>query len=72
MNKNHVIAALATVIFIDEVIIANINKRKFARLRRAYTAAENKAEFFAQKMDEHKVPFTEFDKIAVNSFYDHV
>lgn len=72
INKNYVIGTLAAIIFIDEAIIGQINKRRFSKLKLAYTAAEQKANYFAQKMDEHKVPFTEFDRIAVDSFYDKV
>lgn len=72
MNKNHVIATLAAIIFVDEVIIAPINKRRMERLKKAYLAAENKSMYFATLMDRHKVPFTEFDQIAVDSYYENV
>ena len=72
MNKNTVIAALATVIFIDEVVIAKINKRRMSRLARAYNAAEEKATYFATKLAEANVPLDEFDRIAINNFYQNV
>lgn len=72
INKNHVIGTLAAIIFIDEVIIAQINKRRMSRLKRAYTAAEEKAAYFAEMLDKHDVPFTEFDTIAINAYYDKV
>lgn len=72
INKNHVIGLLATIIFIDEAIIGQINKRRFSRLKQGYIAAEKKANYFAEKMDQAGVPYTKFDEIAINSFYDKV
>lgn len=72
INKNHVIGVLTAIIVIDEVVIAHINKRKFARLQRVCNAQSTLIDYFAEMLDKHEVPFTEFDQLIVNTFYENV
>ena len=63
-TKNTVIAALATIVIIDEAVIIPLNNR---RSKKALERSGEVIIYLGSLLDENGVQLTEFDKIAMTT-----
>lgn len=70
MSKNTIIAALATIVFVDEVIISKINKTKFSQQLERNATLHNDLDrvwhlvlHYQTKMDQAGVELDETDQL---------